>query len=74
MILAQSPFITSGIRIGSPAVTTRGFKEKECEQVANWICDILDDMQNTANIACIRNQALDLCRKFPVYNGDVVMA
>jgi glycine hydroxymethyltransferase len=70
----QSPFITSGIRIGSPAVTTRGFKEKECEQVANWICDILDDLQNTANIARIKDQVLDLCRNFPVYNGDVVMA
>lgn len=49
----QSPFITSGIRIGSPAITTRGFKEKESEQVANWICDILDDINNTAEtIAC----------------------
>jgi glycine hydroxymethyltransferase len=63
----QSPFVTSGIRIGSPAVTTRGFKEAECEQVANWMCDILDDLQNTANIASIRSKVVELCRKYPVY-------
>lgn len=63
----ESPFITSGIRIGSPAITTRGFKEKECEQVANWISDILDDLQNTANIAKIRQEVLQLCKQYPVY-------
>lgn len=63
----QSPFITSGLRIGSPAVTTRGFKEKECEQVANWICDILDDPQNSAKIVQVKAQALELCRHYPVY-------
>ena len=63
----QSPFITSGIRIGSPAVTTRGFKEKECEQVANWLCDILDDIHNKEKIEAIRQQAVTLCRQFPVY-------
>lgn len=63
----QSPFITSGIRIGSPAVTTRGFKEKDCEQVANWICDIFDDMQNEENIMRIRGEVLALCHKHPVY-------
>lgn len=63
----QSPFITSGIRIGSPAVTTRGFKEQECEQVASWICDILDDIQNQEKIEAIRKQALALCQRFPVY-------
>lgn len=67
----QSPFITSGIRIGSPAVTTRGFKEKECEQVANWIADILDDLSNTAKIASIKQQVLELCGQFPVYGGKV---
>lgn len=70
----QSPFITSGIRIGSPAITTRGFKEKECEQVANWICDVLDDMQNTATIERVKNEVLALCRKFPVYSKDKVSA
>lgn len=63
----QSPFITSGLRIGSPAITTRGFKEKEAELVANWICDILDDKQNTANIERIKREAIALCYKFPVY-------
>jgi glycine hydroxymethyltransferase len=70
----QSPFVTSGIRIGSPAVTTRGFKEKECEQVANWIADVLDDLQNAVNIERIKNEVLALCRKFPVYKKDVVSA
>lgn len=63
----QTPFVTSGLRIGSPAVTTRGFKEKECEQVANWICDILDDLQNTTKIAQIKEEVLALCKRFPVY-------
>lgn len=63
----QSPFVTSGLRIGSPAVTTRGFKEKECEQVANWIADILDDLQNKTTIARIKKEVLAMCRRFPVY-------
>ena len=63
----QSPFITSGIRIGTPAVTTRGFKEKDCEQVAHWICDILDDLQNAATMTRIKNEVLTLCGRFPVY-------
>jgi glycine hydroxymethyltransferase len=65
----QSPFITSGLRIGSPAMTTRGFKEKESEQVANWICDILADLQNTANIERIKKEVLALCKKYPVYGN-----
>lgn len=63
----QTPFITSGIRIGTPAVTTRGFKEKECEQVANWICDIFDDLSNTTKIAQIKEEVLKLCKRYPVY-------
>jgi len=63
----QSPFVTSGLRIGSPAVTTRGFKEQECEQVANWICDILDDIHNAPKIAQIKRDVLALCKRFPVY-------
>src|SRR3990167_6788877 len=62
----QSPFITSGLRIGSPAATTRGFKEKECEQVATWMCDILDDLSNQQKIAQVRQQVLQLCEAFPV--------
>ncbi len=69
----QSPFVTSGIRIGSPAVTTRGFKEKECEQVANWIADILDDIKNTGKIMQIRESVLELCRQFPVYAKNDVL-
>lgn len=63
----QSPFITSGIRIGTPAITTRGFKEKEAEQVANWLCDVLDDINNEANIQEVKAKALALCKQFPVY-------
>ena len=64
----QSPFITSGLRIGSPAVTTRGFKEKECEQVASWICDILDDLQNKTVVLRVKKEVFALCKQFPVYN------
>lgn len=68
----QTPFVTSGLRIGTPAITTRGFKEKESEQVANWICDILDDMQNEETIAGIKREVLALCKRFPVYADRVV--
>lgn len=68
----QSPFITSGLRIGTPAVTTRGFKEKECEQVAHWMCDILDDLQNVATIQRVKQQVLNLCAKHPVYGGEFI--
>ena len=68
-----SPFITSGLRIGSPAVTTRGFRTKECEQVANWIADILDDMQNVQQIEKIRNEVIALCKRFPVYAKETVV-
>jgi glycine hydroxymethyltransferase len=63
----QSPFVTSGLRIGTPAMTTRGFKEAEAEQLATWICDILDDISNTDTINRVKNQVLELCAKFPVY-------
>ena len=63
----QSPFVTSGIRIGTPAATTRGFKEPEVKAVANWICDILDDINNPAVIARVKAQAAELCARFPVY-------
>ena len=64
----QSPFITSGVRIGTPAITTRGFKENEARQVANWICDILDDIDNEDKIVEIRGKVVQLCKEFPVYN------
>jgi glycine hydroxymethyltransferase len=63
----QSPFVTSGIRIGSPAVTTRGFKEPEVCELAGWICDLLDDIDNEAVIAAIKEKVLALCARFPVY-------
>lgn len=63
----QSPFVTSGLRIGSPAITTRGFKEKECEQVANWMCDIMDDIKNSSLIEQVKKDVVKLCGNFPVY-------
>jgi len=63
----RSPFVTSGLRIGSPAITTRGFKEEQAKQVATWICDILDDMENDAKIQQVRQAVNELCAKFPVY-------
>ncbi|HLB43244.1 MAG TPA: serine hydroxymethyltransferase [Gammaproteobacteria bacterium] len=63
----QSPFITSGLRVGTPAITTRGFKEKECEQVAHWLCDILDNLSNEEKQSQIKAAVLSLCDKYPVY-------
>ncbi|QYJ94940.1 serine hydroxymethyltransferase [Shewanella spartinae] len=63
----RSPFVTSGLRIGSPAITRRGFKEAEAVELTNWICDVLDDINNEATIERVKNQVLELCAKFPVY-------
>jgi len=63
----QSPFVTSGIRIGTPAITTRGFKEAEAKDLANWICDVLDDINNQDTIAAVKQKVLDVCKKLPVY-------
>jgi glycine hydroxymethyltransferase len=63
----QSPFVTSGIRIGTPAVTTRGLGEVEVAELTGWICDILDDINNKQTISHVKEQVLDLCRRFPVY-------
>lgn len=63
----RSPFVTSGLRIGTPAVTTRGFKEAECEQLAHLVCDVLDNLSNANTIAEVKQKALALCAKFPVY-------
>lgn len=62
-----SPFVTSGLRIGTPAVTTRGFSEAECTLLSQWICDILDDLNNEQTIADVRQQVSELCERFPVY-------
>lgn len=64
----RSPFVTSGLRIGTPAMTTRGLKEKELSEVAGWICDVLDNLSDPAVIERIRNQVIALCRRFPVYS------
>jgi len=63
----QSPFVTSGIRVGTPAVTTRGFGKDECVTLTGWICDILDDPENETIIERVKDEVLHLCRKFPVY-------
>lgn len=66
----QSPFVTSGLRIGSPAATTRGFKEQEMSDLAGWMCDVLDDINNEAVNAEVREKVTALCRRFPVYGAD----
>ncbi|MCK5521815.1 MAG: serine hydroxymethyltransferase, partial [Thiomargarita sp.] len=63
----QSPFVTSGLRIGTPAVTTRGLGVAEVRQIANWICDILDDVKNTERQASIKAEVLKMTSRFPVY-------
>lgn len=64
----QSPFVTSGLRIGSPAITTRGFGEKESTDLTTWMCDILDDIENESVIDAVREKVSALCAEFPVYN------
>ncbi|EPJ8756009.1 TPA: serine hydroxymethyltransferase [Pseudomonas putida] len=63
----QSPFVTSGLRIGTPAVTTRGFKEAQCRALASWICDILDHLGDADVEAHVAGQVSELCKLFPVY-------
>lgn len=63
----KSPFVTSGIRIGSPAVTRRGFKEAEVKELAGWMCDVLDNINDEATIERVKTKVLDICARFPVY-------
>lgn len=63
----RSPFVTSGLRLGTPAITTRGFKEKEVAVLSNWIADVLDDLNDEATIVRVKTQVLQLCHEFPVY-------
>jgi glycine hydroxymethyltransferase len=63
----QSPFVTSGIRVGTPAATTRGFSESDCRDLATWICDICDDIENPAVIDEVRTKVEALCAQHPVY-------
>jgi len=64
----RSPFVTSGLRMGTPAITTRGMKENESSQLAQWICDILDDISNQNVIADVKSKVLELTAEFPVYS------
>ena len=63
----KPPFVTSGLRIGTPAITTRGFGEAECATLSAWMCDILNEMDNESKIQEVRQQVLELCSRFPVY-------
>ena len=63
----RSPFVTSGLRIGTPAVTRRGFGIDQCTMLTDWMCDILDDIENDNMIGSVRIKVLDLCLQFPVY-------
>ena len=64
----QSPFATSGIRVGTPAVTTRGFKEQACEELATWMCDVIDSRGDAKIIAKVRTKVLAVCQTLPVYS------
>ncbi len=63
----RSPFVTSGLRLGTPAITTRGFKVTESKHLASWICDILDDLGNLNTQQRVKELAIEICRQFPVY-------
>ncbi|WP_020209939.1 serine hydroxymethyltransferase [Gilvimarinus chinensis] len=66
----RSPFVTSGLRVGTPAITTRGFGESECTDLAHWMCDVLDGLEKgnaDEAIASVKQKVLDVCAKFPVY-------
>ena len=63
----RSPFVTSGLRIGTPAITRRGFKEDQAKQVATWICDVLDNIEDLATIERVKGEVVSLCETFPVY-------
>jgi glycine hydroxymethyltransferase len=65
----RTPFVTSGLRIGTPAATTRGFKEGEVLELANWIADVLDENLSDAVVAKVRGKVTEICRRFPVYTN-----
>ena len=66
----QSPFVTSGIRIGTPSITTRGFNEDDSRQVATWICDIMDNMGDDSVIERVKGEVLELCKSRPLYESN----
>jgi len=63
----QSPFVTSGIRIGTPAITTRGFGEAECVALAGWMCDVIDAKGDAAAVEAVKAKVLEVCKRLPVY-------
>ncbi len=65
----KSPFVTSGIRVGTPAITTRGMGVAESQQLAGWMCDILDDLENQQTIDEVKVKVLEICKRFPVYEA-----
>lgn len=65
----QSPFVTSGLRIGTAAITTRGFNEQDSTDLAGWICDLLDDIENESVAIAVKAKATDLCSRYPVYHN-----
>ncbi len=65
----QSPFVTSGIRVGTPAITTRGFNEADSKDLANWICDIIDNLGDAKVLAEVKQKVSNICTKYPVYTG-----
>ncbi len=66
----RSPFVTSGLRLGTPAVTTRGFRQPEIELLTNWIADVLDDLENESTIERVKTEVLAMCSRFPVYRAE----
>jgi glycine hydroxymethyltransferase len=66
----QSPFVTSGIRVGAPAITTRGFKEAECVELVNWMCDVMNDVENIEVQDRVKKAVVELCSRFPVYEAS----
>jgi serine hydroxymethyltransferase (EC 2.1.2.1) len=68
----RSPFVTSGLRVGTPAITTRGFGETECVDLTNWMCDVLESLENGNSeqvISEVKAKVLDVCSRFPVYGS-----
>ena len=65
----QSPFVTSGIRIGTPSITTRGFKDAEAKQVANLICNVIENMGDEGVLDKVRSEVQALCSQFPMYES-----
>ena len=64
-----SPFITSGIRVGTPAVTTRGMKEEEMKIIGGFICEVLSGITDENKIAAVKSKVKELCARFPIYRG-----